>query len=327
MVQAIIDNKLDNVNVVEIVIINLQQTKIMKVLITGGSGLLGSALTKKLLNDNIPVVHLTRTKSSKNDVKNFEWDWAKNKVDERAFDGVTDIIHLAGAGIADRPWTNKRKQIIIKSRVLTARLILETLNNKNIKINSFISASGTGYYGAKINENIYNENDSYENDFLGNCCMQWEKAVDQFNPHCRVVKLRLGVILAKNDGALPKISTMINKGLGSPIGSGMQYMPWIHLQDAVNLFYNSVINDNYKGTYNAVASEHINNKKLTHEIAEVLNKKIKLPNVPSFVLKLLYGELSDTILKGVKVSNDKVKKEGYNFRYDQLKDALQEIYT
>ena len=299
----------------------------MKVLITGGSGLLGSSLTKKLLDEKIEVVHLTRTKSSKNDVKNFEWDWAKNKIDVRAFENVTHILHLAGAGIAEKPWTTKRKNTIIKSRVHTARLLLKNINDNQIKLKSFISASATGFYGAQINDKIYTENDSPMDDFLGNCCFQWERAVDEFKSNCRVVKLRLGVILDEKEGALPKISGMIKKGLGSPLGSGTQFMPWIHIEDAVNIFYLALKSDEYNGTYNAVASEHVDNETLTKEVAKILNKKLWLPNVPSFILNILYGELSDTILKGVRVSNKKVKDLGFRFKYDQLKVALKEIYN
>ena len=300
----------------------------MKVLITGGSGLLGSALTKYLISKEIEVSHLTRTKSSKHDVKNFEWDWRKNKIDERSLEKVTHIVHLAGAGIAEKPWTNKRKKTIVKSRVLTARLLFEAVKKYNINtLQAFISASGTGFYGAITNDKIYSENDSYENDFLGNCCLQWENAASKFEEEYRVVKLRLGVILDKNEGALPKISGIIKKGLGSPIGNGKQYMPWIHLDDAVNIFYSAITNSNFKGTYNAVASEHINNSTLTKEISIALNKKLRLPNVPSFVLKFLYGELSETILKGVRVSNQKIKKLGVEFKYDTIKDALKNIYS
>ena len=299
----------------------------MKVLITGGSGLLGSALTKKLLKENIDVAHLTRTKSSKHNVKNFEWDWRKNEIDQRAFKDVTHIVHLAGAGIAEKAWTSKRKQTIVKSRVLTARLIYNTIIKNNLKIDTFISASGTGYYGSILNNKTYLESDSHKNDFLGNCCYQWENAADRFKDNCRVVKLRLGVILDQNEGALPKISALIKKGLGAPIGTGKQYMPWIHLDDAVEIFYSSTINEKYNGTYNAVASEHVNNANLTYAIANVLNKKIRLPNVPNIILKFLYGELSETITKGVKVSNEKIKNEGFRFQYDNLNEALNEIYN
>ena len=299
----------------------------MKILITGGSGLLGSALTKKLLENKIEVVHLTRSKSSKFNIKNFEWDWRKGELDTRCFKDVTHIVHLAGAGIAEKPWTSKRKKTIIKSRVLTTRLLLDSIKQNGINIESFISASASGYYGAQTNKKIYSEKDSPHNDFLGNCCKQWENSVEEFKVICRVVKLRLGIILDKNHGALPKISGLIKKGLGSPLGTGNQYMPWIHIDDAVNIFYNAIFKNEFNGVYNAVASEHINNTELTEKVAQALNKKIRLPNVPSFVLNFLYGELSDTILKGVRVSNKKIKNEGFNFKFDKIDDALRQIYS
>ena len=214
----------------------------MKILITGGSGLLGSALTKKLLKKNIEVVHLTRNKSSKNDVKNYLWNWKKNEIDENCFTGVTHIVHLAGAGIADKPWTQKRKEQIVKSRVLTTRLMLSKIIELNLPISAFIAASAVGIYGAQISEKIFNEEDEPFEDFLGNCCNQWEKSVDKFETMSRVVKLRLGVILDKKHGALPKITNMVKNGIGSPLGNGQQYMPWIHIDDAVDIFFTLTVN-------------------------------------------------------------------------------------
>jgi len=298
----------------------------MKVLITGGSGLIGTALTQFLLNKNVPVVHLTRYRNSKNDVKTYEWDWEKSYIDENCFNNVTHIVHLAGAGIADKAWTTKRKNTIVKSRVLTSRLILNAIKKNNIKIQTFISASGIGYYGAITNEKIYTELDKSNNDFISDCCIQWENSADHFNDICRVVKFRLGIVLNKNEGVLPKISRMIQKGTGSPLGNGIQYMPWIHLEDAIMLFWHALTDDKLKGTYNAVASEHVNNRHFTHKIATTLNKKIRLPNLPSFVLKFIYGELADILLNGVKVSNEKVIQTNFQFKFDKLEDALVEIY-
>ena len=279
----------------------------MKILITGGSGLLGTALTKKLLKKNIEVVHLTRNKSSKNDVKNYLWNWEKNEIDENCFTGVTHIVHLAGAGIADKPWTQKRKEHIVKSRVLTTRLIHSKIIELNLPISAFIAASAVGIYGAQKSKKVFDEEDEPFEDFMGNCCKQWESSVNKFETISRVVKLRLGVILDKNHGALPRIANMVKNGIGSPLGDGQQYMPWIHIEDAVSIFFNSIKNEKISGTFNAVSSDYITNSELTKKIGEVFNKKIWLPNVPSFVLKFLYGEMSDTILKGVKVSNEKIK--------------------
>ena len=288
--------------------------------------MLGSAITKKLISENISVVHLTRNKSSKHDIKNYEWDWEKNKIDDNCFKDVTDIIHLAGAGIAEKPWTSKRKKEIVKSRVLTARLILKRLKELNHPLNSFTSASGVGYYGAITNNKTHEETDSSYPDFISDCCVQWENAVDQFSEITRTTKLRLGIILDKNDGAVAKIAGIIKKNIGAPIGSGKQFMPWIHLDDAVGLFLHALKNKSISGTYNAVATEHVYNKFFTETLAEKLNKKLRLPNVPSFILKLIYGELADILLEGVKVNNEKILASGYSFKHNKLSEALEDIY-
>ena len=298
----------------------------MKVLITGGSGLLGSALTKKLLKNSVDVVHLTRNKSSKNDVKNYLWNWEKNEIDENCFVGVTHIVHLAGAGIAEKAWTQKRKEEIVKSRVLTTRLIHSKITQLKLPISGFIAASAVGIYGAQISEKVFTEKDKAFEDFMGNCCKQWENSIDKFESISRVVKLRLGVILDKNHGALPRIANMVKNRIGSPLGNGQQYMPWIHIEDAVNVFYKSILDEEISGTFNTVSSDYITNSELTNKIGNVFNRKIWLPNVPSFVLKFLYGEMSETILKGVKVSNKKLKGE-INLKYEKIEDALTEIYS
>ena len=298
-----------------------------RVLITGGSGLIGSKLTKKLLNSGFEVVHLTRAKNSKHDIKTYEWDWGKNYLDEKCLENTKHIIHLAGAGIAEKPWTTRRKEIIVKSRVLTTRLIHKAIEENNHDITSFVTASGIGFYGAITNEIVHTENYPPYKDFIGNCCEQWERSADLFEKNAKVLKLRLGIVLDENDGALPKISSMIKKGLGSPIGRGNQYMPWVHVDDVVSVFFNAIIQKIPAGTYNVVSSQHVNNEELTHAIAKALNKKIRLPNVPSFVLKFIYGELADILLEGVKVANDKIKSAGFQFKYDKLEEALNEIYN
>ena len=298
----------------------------MKVLITGGSGLLGSALTKKLLKNSIDVVHLTRNKSSKNDVKNYLWNWEKNEIDENCFVGVTHIVHLAGAGIAEKAWTQKRKEEIVKSRVLTTRLMHSKITQLKLPISGFIAASAVGIYGAQISEKVFTEKDKAFEDFMGNCCKQWENSIDKFESISRVVKLRLGVILDKNHGALPRIANMVKNRIGSPLGNGQQYMPWIHIEDAVNVFYKSILDEEISGTFNTVSSDYITNSELTNKIGNVFNRKIWLPNVPSFFLKFFYGEMSETILKGVKVSNKKLKGE-INLKYEKIEDALTEIYS
>ena len=298
-----------------------------KVLITGGSGLIGSRLTQKLIANNYEVVHLTRSKNSKHDIKTYEWNWGKNEIDENCLENIKVVVHLAGAGIAEKPWTQKRKETIVKSRVLTTRLLHEVIQKHKIKLSSFISASGIGYYGAISNETVYHEYDEAHHDFIGNCCEQWERAADLFQDVSDVYKLRLGIVLDKNEGALPKMSSMIKRGLGSPLGSGNQYMPWVHIDDAINVFMNAIEKKLNPGTYNVVSSQHCNNKEFTAAVGNALNRKIRLPNVPRFVLKFIYGELADILLEGSRVSNDKIKSQGFDFKYDNIESALSEIYS
>jgi uncharacterized protein (TIGR01777 family) len=195
-----------------------------------------------------------------------------------------------------------------------------------LPISGFIAASAVGIYGAQISEKVFTEKDKAFEDFMGNCCEQWENSIDKFESISRVVTLRLGVILDKNHGALPMIANMVKNRIGSPLGNGQQYMPWIHIEDAVNVFYKSILDEEISGTFNTVSSDYITNSELTNKIGNVFNRKIWLPNVPSFVLKFLYGEMSETILKGVKVSNKKLKGE-INLKYEKIEDALTEIYS
>ena len=299
----------------------------MKVLITGGSGLLGRAITKKLLEKKVEVVHLTRSKNSASGVKTYEWDWENNIIDENCFSDVTHVIHLAGAGIAEKPWTMARKRTIIKSRVLTARLIHEKISSLDIPIEAFISASGIGYYGAITNQKNYSEEDKPHNDFIAQCCVQWEQAADLFNKNSRVVKFRLGIILDKKQGAIPKILGFIKKGIGSALGKGTQYMPWIHIEDASNLFIYALENKQINGTFNAVSNEHVDNSTLTKKLALANNRKIRLPSVPSVVVKLIYGELANILLEGVKVNNSKITEAGFTFRYKTIDAAFKSLFS
>jgi uncharacterized protein len=293
----------------------------MKVLITGGSGLVGSAITKKLLKEGLEVVHLTRYANSKNGVKTYVWDYEKEKIDTRCFDGVTHIIHLAGEGIADRPWTMDRKRAIVKSRVLTARLLEKHIREKKLPIEAFISASGIGYYGATTTDRIYTETDAPYTDFVSECCVQWEDAVLKLNDYCRVSVFRTGIVLSQSGGAVEKMASPIKKHLGAALGKGNQYMPWIHIDDLVNLYCWSLTNS-IQGIFNGVSSSHTTNREFTQALASVLKKKFILPNAPEFVIKWMFGEMADILLYGSRVSNEKAIQEGFSFKYEQLEGAL-----
>lgn len=296
------------------------------VLITGGSGTIAKKLSERLKSD-FEVRFLTRKKKNPND---FEWDLNAKTIDEAALENVSHIIHLAGANIAEKKWTDERKKEIISSRVDSAKLLLDTLKKKNLKLKSFISASGINYYGTKTSEKIFTENDTPGRDFLAEVVVVWEKAADEFtieNIAERVVKIRTAVVLSKEEGALPKMSVPIKMGIGSPIGSGKQYMPWIHINDICRIYEWAIKDNSVSGPYNAVAPEHYDNKNFTKKIAKILKKPLFMPNVPSLVLKLLFGELSVALLEGSRASSEKIEKEGFQFEFPTLDGALRNLLT
>lgn len=294
------------------------------VLITGAGGSVAKVLAKKLENE-YTVRFLTRTKKHEND---FEWNIKNGTIDEKAFENISHIIHLAGANISEKRWTDERKKEIISSRVDSAQLILKTLQKKNIQLKSFISASAVGIYGALTSEKIFKEEDEKGNDFLSEVVILWEKAADEFLDKGvaeRVVKIRIAIVLSEKEGALKKMAVPVKFGIGSPIGTGRQYIPWIHIDDLSSVFEYAVKNENIKDAYNASAPQHTDNENLTKEIAEVLNKPMFMPNIPGFVMKLMFGELSVALLEGSRTSSEKLQNAGFKFKFPDLKNALEDL--
>lgn len=294
------------------------------ILITGASGAIARTLSKKLENE-YSIRFLTRKKEADNE---FEWDLENQIVDENAFENVSHIIHLAGANISEKRWTDDRKKELISSRVDSAKLILNTLKKKNLKLKSFISASGINYYGTKTTDKIFTENNDSGNDFLSEVVVVWEKAADEFkveNIAERVVKIRTAVVLSKTEGALEKMMTPIKFGIGSPLGSGKQYMPWIHIEDICSIYEFALKNPEVEGAFNASAPQHTTNENLTKLIAQVLKKPLFMPNVPAFILKLIFGELTDALLEGSRASSEKIQKAGFQFKFPDLKMALEDL--
>lgn len=294
------------------------------VLITGAGGSVAKVLANKLENE-YTVRFLTRTKKKEND---FEWNIKNGTIDEKAFENISHIIHLAGANISEKRWTDERKKEIISSRVDSAQLILKTLQQKNIQLKSFISASAVGIYGAITSDKIFKEEDEKGNDFLSEVVILWEKTADEFLERGvaeRVVKVRIAIVLSESEGALKKMAAPVKFGIGSPIGTGRQYIPWIHIDDLSSVFEYAVKNENIKGAYNASAPQHTDNENLTKEIAEVLNKPLFMPNIPGFVMKLMFGELSVALLEGSRTSSEKLQNSGFQFKFPNLKNALEDL--
>lgn len=294
------------------------------VVITGASGSVAKVLAKKLENE-YSVRFLTRTKKNENE---FEWNIQNKTIDEKAFENVNHIIHLAGANISEKRWSNERKKEIISSRVDSAQLILKTLQKNNIKLKSFISASAVGIYGAITSEKTFKEEDEKGNDFLSEVVILWEKAADEFSEKGiaeRVVKVRTSIVLSEKEGALKKMAVPVKFGIGSPIGTGRQYIPWIHIDDLCSVYEFALKNQNMTGAYNASAPQHTDNENFTKEIAEVLDKPMFMPNIPGFVMKLIFGELSVALLEGSRTSSEKLQNAGFQFKFPNLKNALEDL--
>ena len=268
---------------------------------------------------------LTRKVTAKNE---YLWDVKNKYIDPEALKNVHIVIHLAGASIADKRWTQKRKDLISSSRVASSLLILNALKTQKIVLDQFISASATGFYGTINTEEVFNEESENGTDFLSKVCNDWENAAHKFM-QSRVANsitiIRIGIILAKNEGALKKICQPIKLGIGAGIGSGKQYMPWIHIKDLSRVFEYTIKN-NLNGVYNAVSTQHINNIDLTKEIGNVLNHKIFLPNIPKFVMKVLFGKMSSILIYGSRVSSKKITDLGFTFEFNTIKEALDDLF-
>lgn len=296
-----------------------------KVLITGGTGLVGQHLSKMLLKKGYEVAILSRTKSKDNKIPAFFWDINENVIDKEAINSVDYIIHLTGVNIAGKRWTKSRKQEIVDSRVKSTELLFNNVApNHNLK--AFISASAIGYYGAITSNHIFAETDSSANDFLGETCKLWEDSANKFqNLGIRTVKIRTGVVLLKQGGALSKMIKPFKLGFGSALGSGKQFMPWIHIDDLCEIYIKAIEDSEMNGAYNAVAPEYLNNIEFSQKIAKQLKKPFWSLKIPAFLLKILFGEMADILLKGSRVSSEKIKVSGYNFKYLTLNRALKNL--
>lgn len=296
------------------------------ILLTGGTGMVGSKLTQLLLNKGHTVSHLSRTPGSNTNVKTYLWNVSAGQIDEQCINGVDAIVHLAGANVAEGRWTDSRKKEIIESRTKSIGLIYQLLKKRGHMVRTVISASATGYYGDRAGE-LLTEDSGPGSDFLASCCLQWEHAVDVGeNLGLRILKLRTGVVLAANGGALSKLTAPIKLGIGSPLGNGKQWIPWIHEQDVINMYVFAIENENLNGVYNMVAPNPVTNKQLTKAVAQELHKPLWLPKVPAFALKLMLGEMSTIVLGSDKVSAQKIEEDGFKFKYPTLMWALKEIY-
>lgn len=296
------------------------------ILITGATGLVGKKLVPYLLKQGHSVSVLSRKRKAIPGVHVFVWNVEAQHVETGAFDDVDTVIHLAGEGIADKRWTAKRKAELINSRVKSAQLLYKTIKKANAPVKTFISASAVGYYGNRGDEFLW-EDSLPARGFLSDCCIEWEAAADAgLALGLRVVKVRIGLILSEKEGALAAIAKPIKFFVGAPLGSGRQWMPWIHIDDIVGIFAKAVEDEQMKGAYNAAAPYPVTNKLLTKRVAWHLSRPVWPVHVPKAVLKVVLGESSILALMSSNTAAQKILDAGYQFKYLDLDEALKDIY-
>lgn len=287
------------------------------ILIAGGTGFIGKKLADKLVN-NGEIRILTR-KSENLSVGFFNWNPYKGFIDEKALEGVTHIINLTGEGIADKRWTSSRKKIIEDSRTIPAKFIFSKID-KLTHLKQYITASGINCYDVNNENKSYTESDEIASDFVSQVVKKWEASADLFQDKCAVLKIRIPFVISENGGAVKKLEAPIKMGFGAAIGKGNQAIPWVHLDDLVSIFEFG-ITENLAGKYHA-NSGNTTNKEITELLAKKWNKKLWLPNIPAFVMKLILGDLSVLILKGIHASNQKIINSGFKFKFKKISDCF-----
>lgn len=311
------------------------------VLITGGTGLLGRALTEALLQRGFRVIILTRNPEKQKPNHQYlnyaGWNVSSQTIDREAIATADYIIHLAGASVSERRWTTERKKEIISSRVDSGKLIVESLKTIPNKIKAVICASATGWYGPDLTPNPYlqsgegrkvagfKETDPASTDFLGQTCKQWEAAIEPVaDLDIRLVKLRIGIVLSNEGGALKEFRKPLKFGLATILGSGNQVISWIHIDDVVRLFLYMLDNENISGAFNAVSPSPVTNKELVLLLAKSERGKNFIPiHIPSIALKIGLGEMSGEVLKSFTVSAEKILQTGFVFQYPDIDKAIE----
>jgi uncharacterized protein len=300
------------------------------IVVSGGTGLIGQRLCKTLLDKGYEVRILSRQLNPSMDkrIRSFAWDVSKNVVDERCFEGADAIIHLAGEAIVDKAWTPARKKAIIESRTASIRLIYTALKKShNTSVKTVISAAAIGFYSDRGDE-ILSESSPAGEGFLAESCIAWEQAIDEGEAlGLRIVKFRTGIVLDLAGGALPPMALPVKFGFGANLGSGKQWISWIHWEDVVNMYVFAVEHTNLQGTYNMAAPEPITNSTFTQALAKQFKRPLWLPGVPSILLKAVLGERSVAILGSTRVAVSKIQDAGFRFNFASISSALKNLYA
>lgn len=301
------------------------------VLITGGTGMVGTSLTELLLSKGYQVIILTR-KPQTSPIPNLTyavWDIAKGTIDPLAFEKADTIVHLAGAGVADKRWSKKRKQEIVDSRVMSGALLVKYLTAHTHQVKTVVTASAIGWYGPDTEQSLqygFTETDPVDGAFLGDTCKQWEDSVKPIETlGIRLVTLRIGIVLNKQGGALAEFIKPAKFGLATIFGTGNQMVSWIHYKDLCKMILFGIETNSIHGVYNAVSPDPTSNKDLIIAITKKLRGFYLPIPVPAFVLNIMLGEMSIEILKSAKVSSNKIQEADFKFDYPTLNSALHEL--
>lgn len=302
------------------------------ILIAGGSGMVGTALTEMLIEKGFKVIILTRNTGDKTGSANLsyaEWDPEQGAIDPTAVGAADAIVHLAGVNVADARWSAKRKEEILKSRTETSALLVKALREIPNKTEVVVSASAIGWYGPDERQPVpFTEDKPAADNFLGNTCAAWEASIRPVTEmHKRLVILRTGIVLSKSGGAFQEFMKPIRFGVAAILGPGTQVVSWIHIHDLCRIYINA-LTTNMNGVYNAVSPDPVDNKTLVREIAKQSRPNFNIPvYVPGIVLKLMLGEMSIEVLKSTTVSSGKIKGTGFQFRFPSIEVAVKDLLS
>ena len=299
----------------------------MKVLITGATGLIGKKIVSYCHTYDIAVHYLSTSKEKlkyQPNYKGFYWNPKLNIIDTACFEGVNAIINLAGATIAKR-WTAAYRIEILDSRTKSLQLLKEALSTTNHKVKHIISASAIGVYPDSLT-NYYDESNSeISKSFLGDVVKAWEDAVDSFETlDIKVSKIRIGLVLAENEGALPQIAKPVRYGIGAAFGDGKQWQSWINVSDLARIFV-YVLQNELEGIFNGVAPNPVTNTELTKSVARTIKRPLWLPNIPRFFMQLVLGDMHILLFESQRVSSKTIEDAGFDFDYHHLQLALEDL--
>ncbi len=298
-----------------------------KILIAGGSGLVGTRLSKLLVKKGHEVVHLSRRVSGKELYPTFSWDIKAQTIDKNALIDTDYIVNLAGASIVGKHWTDKQKELIISSRTQANATIKKALLSTDHQVKAYLAAAAIGYYGDRGEAEMTETSPPGDSGFLPESCIAWESAIAEVaQTGIRTICIRIGIVLSTRDGALPKMMLSTHARIGSYFGDGSMYYSWIHIDDLCRIFIYALENEQIEGTFNGVAPNPVTNKELIASIGKAKNITLLMMPTPTFVIRLGMGEMAETILSSTKVSSDKIEQLGFKFEHPDLVPALQHLF-